>query len=257
MSAGNGSFTFAPARDVRNLEDCFFYHTLDLPGLGQVQGYWDLRGQFDEYIGGVDLRGKTVLDIGTANGFLTFEAEKRGATDVVSFDIGDARYQHLMPFKDSPYYRNFEAWRAGANAMYEQWKNGYWLAHRLNQSEAKAFYGDIYELPTAAGSFDVVIIGSVLEHLSNPINALASAARLTKSTMIVVTDVVETEDRIAVFLGEPDRPEVPYNWWTYSLGTFRAIFKMLGFEIDSFTEHEYRCVLGGDTRRNTIVASRR
>ena len=70
--------TFVTRRDVRHVDDCFFYHTLDLPGIGLVEGQWDLRGRFDDYIGDVDLRDKTVLDVGTANGFLTFEAEKRG-----------------------------------------------------------------------------------------------------------------------------------------------------------------------------------
>ena len=71
--------TFESPRDVRDVEDCYFYHTLDLPGIGTVEGQWDLRGRFDDYIGGVDLQDKTVLDVGAGNGFLTFEAEKRGA----------------------------------------------------------------------------------------------------------------------------------------------------------------------------------
>src|SRR5271157_3419337 len=96
--------TFETPRDVRHADNCFFYHTLDLPGIGEVEGCWDLRGRFDEYIGGVRLRDKSVLDVGTANGFLTFEAEKRGAREVVSFDIGDAKFQHLLPFKDDLYY---------------------------------------------------------------------------------------------------------------------------------------------------------
>jgi len=96
--------TFVTPRNVRHVDDCYFYHTLDLPGIGVVEGQWDLRGRFDDYIGGVNLQGKTVLDVGAANGFLTFEAEKRGVREVVSFDIGDARFQHLLPFKDSPYY---------------------------------------------------------------------------------------------------------------------------------------------------------
>ena len=61
MPNGTQTFAFQEPRDVHGLEDCYFYHTLDLPGYGHVQGEWDLRGRFDDYIGGVDLRGKTVL----------------------------------------------------------------------------------------------------------------------------------------------------------------------------------------------------
>src|SRR4051812_37484330 len=75
---------------VAGVGDCWFYHVMDLPGAGKVGGQWDLRGQVDEYLGGFDFRGKRVLDVGAASGFLTFEMEKRGA-DVVSFDMKDNR----------------------------------------------------------------------------------------------------------------------------------------------------------------------
>ena len=79
------------------LQECVFYHSIDLPGIGSVKGEWDLRGKFDEYIGSIDVSGKTVLDVGTASGFLTFEAEKRGAT-VFSFDAdGPERIQMVPP----------------------------------------------------------------------------------------------------------------------------------------------------------------
>src|SRR5690348_833443 len=78
---------FVPKRSVYNLDDCFFYHTMELPSYGVVRGHWDLRGKFDEYISCVEVSGKSVLDIGTATGFLSFEAEKRGASLVVSHDM--------------------------------------------------------------------------------------------------------------------------------------------------------------------------
>ena len=33
------------------LQECHFYHSMDLPGIGSIEGDWDLRGKFDEYIG--------------------------------------------------------------------------------------------------------------------------------------------------------------------------------------------------------------
>jgi 2-polyprenyl-3-methyl-5-hydroxy-6-metoxy-1,4-benzoquinol methylase len=87
-------------RLVETLDECFFYHTMDLPKFGLVHGHWDLRGRFEEYVGGVEVSGKSVLDIGTATGFLSFEAEKRGATRVLSFDMSDVKHQTFLPFKD-------------------------------------------------------------------------------------------------------------------------------------------------------------
>jgi SAM-dependent methyltransferase len=249
--------TFATPRDVRDVNGCYFYHTLDLPGIGVVEGQWDLRGRFDDYIGGVNLRNKTVLDVGTGNGFLTFEAEKRGAREVVSFDISDARFQHVLPFKDSLYYTDHAKWRAELNRGYELWRNGYWLAHRLYKSKARAFYGDIYELPKELGVFDVSIIGSVLEHLRDQISALASVARLTTSTMIVVTSMIETEEHTAIFLGLADQPEKFVSWWAYSLGSYREVLKILGFQITAVTKQLYKCLYDGvEAWRYTIIAER-
>ena len=70
---------YALPRVVTDLADCAFYHSMDLPGHGTVEGMFDLRGAVDEYLGGVDLRGKRVLELGTADGFLCFEMERRGA----------------------------------------------------------------------------------------------------------------------------------------------------------------------------------
>src|SRR5712664_210783 len=144
-------------RFIDRLEDCFFYHAMELPGFGLIPAHWDLRGRFDDYIGGVSVAGKSVLDIGTATGFLSFESEKRGASKVVSFDLSDPRQQAFIPFKDKLYYSDYESFMSYHAVEVERWKNAYWLCHRLLRSKAEVFYGDIYRLPAALGQFDVVI----------------------------------------------------------------------------------------------------
>ena|SRR5687767_12615915 len=96
------SAPLAPPRFVDRLEDCFFYHAMDLPGFGLVRGHWDLREKFDDYVGGVPMAGKSVLDVGTATGFLSFEAEKKGASRVLSFDQRDGAQQTSCPSKTNP-----------------------------------------------------------------------------------------------------------------------------------------------------------
>jgi hypothetical protein len=44
-------------RYVDRLEDCFFYHAMELPGFGLVRAHWDLRGRFDDYVGGLAVAG--------------------------------------------------------------------------------------------------------------------------------------------------------------------------------------------------------
>ena len=82
---------------------------MDLPSLGLIHGHWDLRGRFDDYVGGVAVTGKSVLDVGCATGFLSFAAEERGAS-VVSIDMSDVKQQTMLPFKDKLYFQDREKW---------------------------------------------------------------------------------------------------------------------------------------------------
>ena len=61
------------------IEECYFYHSIDLPGRPPIVGAWDLRAGVDAYLGGISVAGKKVLEVGAANGFLSFHLEKRGA----------------------------------------------------------------------------------------------------------------------------------------------------------------------------------
>lgn len=83
---------FAFSREVENPQECVFYHSLDLPFSGYQKGHWDLRGKFKNYTNDVSFKNKIVLDVGTASGFLSFEAEKHGAKQVVSVDAESATY---------------------------------------------------------------------------------------------------------------------------------------------------------------------
>lgn len=248
---------FARSRVIDRLEDCFFYHAMELPGFGVVRGQWDLRGRFDDYVGEVEVAGKSVLDIGTATGFLSFEAEQRGASGVVSFDMSDVRQQAFLPFRDKPYYRDHARWAEQYGAEIERWKNAYWLCHRLLRSRAEVYYGDIYDLPPALGQYDVVLVGSVLEHLSDPVRALASIARRTTETIVVVSPVLKTEERIARFEPSASNPDYDFTWWIYSIGVYREVFAMLGFRIASITHARYYYMYGDRLEeRSTVVAVR-
>jgi len=248
---------FEKPRFVDRLEDCFFYHAMDLPEFGLVPAHWDLRGRFEDYIGGVDVAGKSVLDVGTATGFLSFEAERRGATRVVSFDMSDPQQQTFLPFKDKLYSRDPDRWAAQYGAEIERWKNAYWLCHRLLNSKAEVYYGDIYHLSQSLGQFDIAIVGSVLEHLNDQITALASIARLTKETIVIVSPLLDTDERTARFEALAGNPDADFTWWTYSLGVYREVFSMLGFTIAKVSHADYYYMYGDRfEQRSTIVAVR-
>ncbi len=246
----------AKPRQIDSLDGCYFYHTMDLPEFGVVRGHWDLRGRFEDYLSAVPVDGKSVLDVGAATGFLSFEAERRGAR-VLSVDMSDVHLQTFLPFKDKLYYRDREAWAMKYGKEIEQWKNAYWLCHRLFDSKSEVFYGNVYDLPRELGQFDVAIVGALLEHLSDQVTALASIARLTKETLVLVTPLLQTDEVIARFEPRAANPEQDFTWWTYSIGVYREVLAMLGFRIERITYasyyHDYERRL---EERPTIVAVR-
>ena len=226
---GPASFGAEPLR-VDELEGCYFYHTVDLPSFGIQEGGWDLRGRFSEYVGGIDVDGKRVLDVGTASGFLSFEAERHGAREVVSFDLDTAERQALLPFAGSAYVDDHAAWCRAQTEHFLCWKKSYWLTHRLIGSRARVVYGDVYEPPAGLGRFDVVILGAILEHLVDPLSAITAMARLTDDLLVINTDYLESDERLAAFNGRADQPTSSFVFWTYSILLYHEYMAIMGFE---------------------------
>ena len=138
---------FATPRKVEDVADCYFYHTMELPGRGVIEGRdWDLRGRVDQYLGNIDFAGQRVLEVGPASGFLAFEMEKRGA-DVISVEVTDEHGWDFVPYPDARLEEVFGPRRI----VMQQLKNSYWFSHAALQSKAKVYYGDAYNLPAALG----------------------------------------------------------------------------------------------------------
>ena len=165
-------------------EDCVFYHWMDYPNGDTVEGAWDIRGLFDQYIGNYPIRGKTVLDVGTAGGFLAFEAERAGAR-VTAIDALSAAEFDRLHFQDSLYHLN----RASHVAQTEDWfaklKAGFWYSWNRYQSDVEMVYTPLARLPYWERKFDVVIAGAILEHLSDPVSVIGNLAGLAREAVII------------------------------------------------------------------------
>lgn len=232
---------------------------MELPGVGLIQGEWDLRGRFGDYTDHYSFAGKRVLDIGAGSGFLSFSAESAGAEEVISFDLDSSYRQDFLPFAHKLHYVDRDEFAKHHDWWIRKWRNGYWLSHRLLNSKAKCIYGDVYRIPPDLGTFDVVIVGSILEHLADPIKALASVARVTRNHMLIVTPMIETDDKIARFEGDCENPDQDYVFWTYSKGIYRHVLSMLDFEIKKLTEYNFKAEWdqSKEHQRFVITAQRR
>lgn len=189
---------YATVPPVPRLDQCWFYHTMDIPGVGTVDGEWDLRGGIAAYLGNVDLSGKRVLELGTASGYVCFAMEKQGA-EVVAYDLSPemARYRNFVPYAN----RNIAADIEANKEFNRKLNNGFWLSHHAFGSSARLVYGQIYAVPIAIGAVDAAVFGCILLHVRDPFLALSSAAQLVRET-IIVTDTLPQE-----FIDEP--PQLP------------------------------------------------
>jgi hypothetical protein len=280
MSASEIGAPYASPRVVTDLDQCAFYHTMDLPGHGTIEGLFDLRGAVDEYLGGVDLRGKRVLELGTADGFLCFEMERRGA-EVVAYDLSEAQRWDFVP----------STGRSAVDLMDEYQRNvrrlndAFWLAHRLCGSKARVVYGSLYDVPSSIGPVDVTTFGCVLLHVRDPFLALARGVPLARER-VVVTEVLggiprrlmrlfasERMRALApwwravptlaaplassspVFVPDARRPSPTPTWWSLGPRCIRRWLALLGFEQERLTYH-FQKEAAGVVPMYTIVAKR-
>lgn len=223
---------YAAPRLVGDIGSCYFYHRMELPGVGLVGGQWDLRRTIEAYLAGFQFAGKRVLDVGAASGFPSFEMERRGA-EVVSFDMSPDGRWDIVPIAgmdlDAAVMHKRSSWEALTNA--------YWFAHAALRSRAKVFYGDIYTLPETLGTFDVAFLGSVLLHLQNPFESLRSAARRTRDALIVTEPAYPAAGAQMEFM--PTRVGPVDTWWRLSEGCVSQMMNVLGFDIASVTHSRH------------------
>jgi 2-polyprenyl-3-methyl-5-hydroxy-6-metoxy-1,4-benzoquinol methylase len=240
------------------IEECVFYHSLDFPDGESVTGEWDIRGNFANYIGGYDLKGKTVFDVGTASGFLAFEAEKAGAT-VTATDAYAYIEQERLPFKHSLHHRERETWARQNDKWLVMYKNGFWYAWHKNRSNVKVIYAPLERLPYWGQKFDVVLAGAIFEHLANPVGVLDNLAGMAKEAVIIAfTPVADTDAQLLETANDWSNPASSHSltWWTVSRGLYNRVFNNLGFEV-TYVNNATAKHNGTEVVRPTIIARRR
>ncbi len=204
-----------------------WYHSIEVaPGL-VTPGMFDLR-PIVQRLPWPDVRGKRCLDVGTYDGFLAFELERRGAAEVLATDIADHEQWdwplHLRA-RGPEYFRHVAGEKKGI---------GFEIARELRGSSATLEQINVYDLdPARIGTFDVVVCGSLLLHLRDPLRALA-AVRSVCSGWFLSTDQVDLwpslrhRERALLRL---DGTSDAAQWWLPNAAGHRQLLRASGFEV--------------------------
>lgn len=243
-----------------NEKDCYFYHTIEFPDGRRFQGEWDLTKDIDDYLGHVDFQGKKVLDVGAANGFLTFSMEQRGAK-VTSYDLNENEEWDVVPYADE----DTDEWLEKRKAHIRKLNNAYRLGHQAFNSKAKLVHGTVYKLPKSIGVVDIAVVGSILLHLRDPWSALRNICSVTKET-IVITEKLPRRYLPLKLFPKLDIPWLTFlpdaktkhpidGWWVLTPAAIRKMIGVLGFDKSTLTFHKAP-LHGKQQQLYTIVAHR-
>ncbi len=205
-----------------------WYHTIELPDGTTTPGWVDCRPIRDRVLIPQDLTGKRVLDVGTWDGFWAFDLERRGA-EVVTVDLDDPDRWDWPPHM-----------RNGADDAKRQevvdntqLGVGFSLLHEALGSTVKPVKINVYDLsPDAVGMFDLVVVGSILLHLRDPVGAL-TAVRSVAHGPVVLNEAIE----LLPTLLSPRQPRArlegtgEVRWWQPNLATVEHMAESAGLAV--------------------------
>ncbi len=187
-----------------------------------------------------DLRGKTVLDINTWDGFYAFEAEKRGAASVTALDF----YVWAMDLKEHfRYWRECQATGAKPKVYHTMpyfkpeempGKIGFDTARELRESRVKTVVADFMETDLEAlGSFDVTFFLGTLYHMENPLESVRRLSAVTRELAIIETEAVEIPGNggraLCEFFEGGELNNDSSNWWAPNAKALAGLCRAAGF----------------------------
>ena len=208
-----------------------WYHTLDL-GHGVVTpGWFDHRTVVDR-LPWPEVAGKRCLDVGTYDGFFAFELERRGAAEVVAVDI-----------------ESHEGWdwppdvRASGGEDLAQFVGpekgaGFRVAQQALGSAVERRLVSAYDLaPDVVGTFDVVVCGTLLLHLRDPLRALEAIRTVCRGQFLSAEqiDLGLTALHLRHPVAKLNGSGPLCQWWEANLAGHRRMLFAAGFAIEAAT----------------------
>lgn len=176
-------------------EQAYWFHTIELGDGRATKGVYDVRPIVEMHKFDESLAGKSVLDVGTSDGFYAFELAKRNPDSVLAVDTNC--YDGSVPTDVSPSkIKKYEKKYSREWDEYEKFKDIFSvlglkgsnklivLADYLD-SIVKFQQGSIYELEKLECKFDLVFCGGLFGHLKHPLLGMEQLRAVTGEKCIV------------------------------------------------------------------------
>ena len=222
--ANLGPLQFSEPLTAASENECRWYHMFDKPDGSVIRGSWDYRHNVDEYLGHVDFRGKSVLEIVPASGFLTVAGAARRVR------IGH-RYPRRRCWEYGPGHRDTGRAANVATACPTQKVGG---SRSGVHRPRPRFYCGVAGLREVAAqlSFDICLIGGLLQHVRYPVDVLWIASQAATQVIVSERFLPEVEKT-----GEPLARLVPSrrndfidSWWYFSSSAVSNALDIFGFD---------------------------
>lgn len=230
MKTGVGLVSSLSDDDRTRIETLRWYHTIQVTPDLATKGWFDLRHALP-HVPFPDVTGKRCLDIGTWDGFYAYEMERRGAAEVVALDVASLADLDYPPAALAD--PDFDP----SDPPGQHRQAGFDLLHEIVGSRVTLVPGSIYDLdPAELGTFDVVVVGSLLVHLRDPVRALDAVRRVTSGELLAVdylhtaTDLVSRLTRHRP-LFELRGQSSDFQWWLASDAGLRHLLRVGGFAV--------------------------
>jgi tRNA (mo5U34)-methyltransferase len=199
-----------------------WYHSMDLGGGEATEGFVDLRPFLGRSLPRT-LAGKRCLDVGTFDGFWAFAMEDWGAASVVGIDVDDTSQLEHPPLRR-------DANIATARASRVVPGDGFRIAAAARGSAVRRVSCNVYDLDVDAigGPVDFVLVGTILQHLRDPVRALERVRSvLAPGGSAVLVETISTRltlqhPRHPVGEFRPAMPDNSFTWWVPNLSLLRA-----------------------------------
>jgi tRNA (mo5U34)-methyltransferase len=241
----------ASGQGLADADHYYWYHTIDLGNGLVTPGIYDYRETISSFQFPEDMRGMTVLDVGSATGFFAFEFERRGAR-VISVELPSLRDLDRFPgqniddslrkiermiFPDTVDQLKFVRHGHSERDLYWYLLEGpfRYCRDRLG-SRVERCYSTVYDLTLertgVREGFDLVFFGDVLIHTLYPLKALASLAGLCKATLIFagVLPNGPQEPAAMMYVGGSSTADDEVAWWHPNLACLTQVLSKLGFQ---------------------------